>query len=258
VLVGWDVFPDEDGDGVGAGTREAVCAGRTVPTGYSTSGTDCATTDAGRWRMMSYQHRDADVDSYTVPETGSVCGGQTLPAGYATVQKGPDCDDARAAVYVGFNAYEDSDGDGVGAGSAVALCTDGSVPTPYSRSGTDCAPADERQWQRMAYAHVDRDGDGHTTPSSGELCVGKALPSGYSATALGNDCDDAAPALFRWVVLYADRDGDAVGAGARSVPCLGAALPSGFSRLGFDVDDADPALREDSEEDEVTELVLGL
>jgi len=110
----------------------------------------------------------------------------------------------------------------------------------------------------MTYAHVDLDGDGHTTPSSGELCVGKALPSRYFTAASGNDCDDSDEALFRWVVLYADRDGDAVGAGARSVPCLGAALPSGFSRLGYDVDDGDPALSEDSEQDELDAFVLGL
>lgn len=258
VLVSWDVFPDEDRDGVGAGPREAVCAGQSVPEGYSTSGTDCAVTDGTRWRMLGYQHRDADADGHTVPETGNVCGGQALPSGYATVARGADCDDSRPAVYVGFNAYEDSDGDGVGAGSAVAMCTDGSVPATYSRSGTDCAPTEASQWQRLAYAHVDSDGDGHTTPSSGELCVGPALPAGYSAVASGNDCDDADGALFRWVVVYSDGDGDSVGAGARSVPCLGATWPSGFSRLGYDVDDADPARSEDSELDELDELVLEL
>lgn len=258
VLVSWDVFRDEDGDGVGAGTRESVCAGRSMPEGYSTSGTDCAVTDATRWRMLGYQHRDADADGYTVPDSGSVCGGQALPPGYSTVAQGADCDDTRASVYTGFNAYADTDGDGVGSGSAVAMCTDGSVPANHSRAGTDCAPDDARVWQRLAYAHIDLDGDGYTTPSSGELCVGSALPSGYSTVASGNDCDDANRDLFRWVVLYADQDGDGVGAGLRTVPCLGAELPGGFSQLGYDVKDTDASRIEDPEDEELTELILGL
>lgn len=258
VLVSWDVFRDEDGDGTGAGTREAVCAGRTVPRGYSTSGTDCAETDASRWRMLEYAYRDADGDTHTIPEAGSVCAGQGLPSGYTKVAHGSDCDDSRPAVYVGLTTYEDSDGDGVGAGSAVAMCTDGSLPEGYSRSGTDCAPTEAGQWQRLTYGHVDSDSDGYTTPSPGELCVGPALPSGYFTVATGNDCDDSDNSLFRWVVAYADKDGDTVGAGKRSVPCLGTEWPSGSSRLGYDVDDADPLVTEDAELDELDALVLGL
>ncbi|XXF77092.1 hypothetical protein P2318_29165 [Myxococcaceae bacterium GXIMD 01537] len=252
----WEVFPDTDRDGIGAGTREVLCAGRDVPAGHSTSGNDCEPEDASRWRLLNYQYRDADGDKTTVPESGTVCSGTALPGGYASAASGLDCNDADAAVHRSLTGYEDGDGDGVGAGAAATLCTNGTLPSPYVATGTDCAPSNPALWRILAYAHVDQDRDGHTTPSSGEMCAGEALPEPYHASARGNDCDDSDAALFRWTALYADQDGDGVGAGTRTVPCLGAALPGGFSPKGYDVNDSDPSVQEDAEDDELTEFFI--
>ena len=46
-------YPDEDADGVGAGTASTFCTNGSPPTGYSTQGTDCAPSDASRWRTGS-------------------------------------------------------------------------------------------------------------------------------------------------------------------------------------------------------------
>ncbi len=102
---------------------------------------------------------------------------------------------------------------------------------------------------------TDADGDGATAGPPGTLCVGATLPEPYRAVAAGNDCDDSDPTRYRWVVVYADVDGDGVGAPPRSIPCLGAAIPAGFSTLGFDVDDANPAVQWDGSDEELL-LVL--
>jgi hypothetical protein len=253
--VTWSLFPDEDRDGVGAGAREPVCAGSTLPAGYSDQGTDCAPYERERWQGLTYRFRDADADGFTVEAGGSLCAGATLPPGYRNSPWGNDCDDENPTVHHGLQLYADADGDTVGAGEAVAFCTDGSVPAGYSPSGSDCAPDDSSHWQVLTYSHVDVDGDGYTTPAEGQLCAGAALPPPYFVSASGNDCNDTDPSRFHWTVLYPDADGDGVGVPPRVVPCLGTQLPAGHSIYGFDPDDADPTTREPAESPEI-ELIL--
>ncbi|MFY2562039.1 hypothetical protein ACN469_30880 [Corallococcus terminator] len=258
VRVSWSVHPDEDGDHVGAGPAVTLCAGGTVPAGYSTLGDDCAPSNADGWQLREYRHRDADGDGHTVPESGEVCGGTSLPPGYEWVEQRRDCDDASPTRHTSLVSWRDLDGDGVGAGASETLCTDGQVPASWSTVGTDCADDDATRWIGRNYTHVDRDADGATTPERGGVCAGGTLPAPYFTKATGNDCDDADSERTRWVVLYPDLDGDGVGAEPRQIPCLGATLPPGMSIYGYDVNDNDPEVSVAMEDDLHVELILGL
>ncbi|MCE9673639.1 hypothetical protein LY474_38130 [Myxococcus stipitatus] len=257
VQVSWSVFPDEDGDGTGAGTQVTLCASTTLPQGYSSRPTDCAPTDATRWQVLAYAHRDADGDGFTVPLIGELCSGASLPEGYATTAQGADCDDTQATLHTTLTAWNDVDGDGVGSGEAFMLCTNGQVPSPYSPVGSDCAAEDATRWRTHAYSHVDRDADGATTPETGTVCAQETLPAVYSTRASGNDCDDADATRTHWAVLYPDQDGDGVGTEPRTIPCIGATLPPGYSHRGDDSDDADPTETEDPDDALVLELLIG-
>ncbi len=250
-------YADADADGYGAGTAESVCAGPTLPSGWVATGTDCEPTDPSRWRPYAYTQRDADADGYTVPESGSVCAGAENPAGYGTVATSyyPDCDDADASLYGLRSGFADADGDGYGVLPRVSVCSGSSLPAGYVTNSTDCAADDAAAWRSSTYAYVDRDADGFTVRESGSFCYGDVLPAPYLATANGNDCDEADPALYRWVVLYEDKDGDGVGAPPRWIPCLGATLPDGWSIFGFDEDDTDTAVQA-STADEVLFTIL--
>jgi len=164
-----------------------------------------------------------------------------------------DCDDSNPAVHTTVTAYPDSDGDGVGSGYGSTFCTDGSPPPGHVRSTGDCAPVDATAWRSIDF--VDRDGDGTTVRDPAPLCAGATIPEPYSEVAQGNDCDDADPALFRWLILYRDEDGDGVGTRPRSIPCLGETIPAGWSRLGYDVDDRDPSVASDPAADELARLL---
>jgi hypothetical protein len=168
---------------------------------------------------------------------------------------GLDCNDSDPSVHTTVTVYLDADGDGVGAGPPATPCTDGTAPPGYSLLGTDCAPNDAAAWRAVTSLPVDRDGDGATALEAVQLCVGATLPAPYLAAENGKDCDDADPALFRWVILYLDRDGDGVGAGSRSISCLGATIPAGWIRVGSDIDDLDPAVWADPEVDDLLRLL---
>ncbi|WP_434299071.1 hypothetical protein [Corallococcus exiguus] len=256
----WSVHADADADGVGSGVAVSVCGGATVPTGYSTQDTDCAPQDATAWRMRSFTHRDADGDTYTVAQSGTVCSGTTLPAGHASQPlSGEDCDDSNATVYRSLKAYSDTDGDGVGAGAPTVLCTNGQVPSPWSDRGTDCAEEDAARWQKLTALHADRDEDGVTAPIPAQfVCSGQALPAPYFFKAVGQDCDDADAARYRWTYLYRDQDADGVGATPRQMTCIGQSVLAGWSRYGDDSDDHDAAVQTDEAAEEELSLILDL
>lgn len=237
-------YLDADADGYGAAaTGQFVCSGDTLPAGWIADGTDCAPTDPLRWRPYAYTFRDADGDGATVPETGSLCVGTNVPAGYGGTSSYPsDCNDADPTVFYPMTGYADADLDGFGVPPLVSVCTARTLPAGYSTKSTDCAPADPTLWRPLAFANVDRDGDGYTTREAGPFCFGAALPAPYVEKAVGNDCSDSDPALYRWVILYEDKDGDGVGAPPRWIPCLGATVPAGWSIFGHDADDADPGV----------------
>lgn len=169
-----------------------------------------------------------------------------------------DCDDSNVAMHWTVTAYPDTDGDGIGAGTARSFCTDGSVPAGYAVAGTDCAPDDPAKWRAVVDPPVDRDWDGYTAHEGATLCAGAVLHEPYVAADRGVDCDDSEPSVYRWVTLYRDQDGDGVGARPRSGAwtCVGASLPAGFSAVGYDVDDSDPSATADPAADGVLALIL--
>lgn len=236
-------YVDGDGDAVGAGERLAVCAGAGLPSGLAPVTGDCAPLDPAAWTTLVYAYRDGDGDGRTIASRGALCAGAALPPGYADVGAGADCDDGDPSRWQSVVAYADADADGAGADAAVTLCTTGSVPAGYAGIAGDCSPADPARWRLVSYAGVDRDGDGVTAREPGQVCAGASLPDPFRPTLAGNDCDDAEPARYRWVVVYRDLDGDGVGAGPRTIPCLGLALPPAFSIFGFDADDASTTIQ---------------
>jgi hypothetical protein len=251
----WVAYPDADGDTYGAGAARSLCIGATTPAGWSAVSIDCAPDDDQRWRELPYSYRDADGDTRTVAAQGTVCSGTSLPAGYATLASGNDCDDANPDVFASLAGWPDADEDTFGAGAAGTFCTAGALPPGYVANATDCAADDPDRWRMLPYAGVDVDEDTWTTGPAGTLCAGAALPAPYVAKAHGNDCDDAGPLLWRWVVLYEDQDGDGVGVPPRSIPCLGATLPDGWSLLGYDPDDRDPTRLADAD---IEDLLLNV
>ena len=249
-------YADADCDGVGFGAVAAVCSGGALPEGWTAEGGDCAADDRLAWREWAYTQRDVDGDTRTVPEAGTLCIGATPPAGYGVVATAPDCDDHDATVWASVWGYADGDHDEVGAGTAVELCTDGTLPAGWVASGTDCAPADGGAWRLLSYSLADADGDGYTARvATGTVCAGAALPDPSRASAAGNDCDDADASVYRAIVRYPDHDGDGVGATPRTIFCVAAEEPAGHSRFGWDVDDGDPDVIEDDAEDNLL-LVL--
>jgi len=250
------LFADNDDDHVGTGLALPTCIGATLPEHTADVDGDCNDDDRTTWRFLPYQHRDFDDDGVTTPKVGEVCSGATLPRGYRTTPIGADCDDENKTVWRTVDIYDDSDHDGVGAGPGTPTCIGQSAPPDKSLTDTDCAASDATLWRLLAYAHVDRDRDGATMPETGAECSGDALLPPFYTTAHGNDCNDDNDTLTRYVVLYPDGDGDGVGRTPSVIQCLGATLPEGFSTGGYDIDDGDPAVIEDEEEDDLVDLIL--
>jgi hypothetical protein len=172
------------------------------------------------------------------------------------VATGGDCAPDDATRHTALVSYTDVDGDGVGAGDPMTLCTGGTRPPGSVAEGGDCAPTDGAAWRLASYGFVDRDRDDRTIAEAGQVCTGSALPPPYETAASGNDCDDDDPSLLGWAVLYDDGDRDGVGAGPRSVSCTGATLPADQSIFGDDADDQDPVIQTDEEDEDELELIL--
>ena len=108
--VDWSVFPDNDGDGVGAGGRETVCAGTVLPEGYSLQDGDCDDEDSER-RMRWSVFPDTDRDGVGAGERETVCTGTELPKGYSL--RDDDCDALDTAAWqVLAYSHRDADEDG--------------------------------------------------------------------------------------------------------------------------------------------------
>lgn len=132
-------YPDDDGDGIGAGVARSFCTGGGVPVGYTVAGADCAPGDPAKWRTVVDPPVDRDADGYTAHEGAVLCVGAVLPEPYLAADRGVDCDDSDGAVYRWLTLYGDRDGDGVGARprSAAWTCIGASLPTGFSALGYD-------------------------------------------------------------------------------------------------------------------------
>ena len=214
------VYQDADGDDHGAGAAETVCVGYGLPAGYASRGGDCAPDDSERWQTLPYAFRDSDGDGRTVAASGALCGGESLPPGYLTEPSKDDCDDADALVFERVELLLDEDLDGLGAGEAVPLCTDGGLEPGFAAVGGDCAPSDGGAWQMLSYSNRDIDGDGATVFETGTVCSGVSLPPTYLAHSGGFDCDDADPAVESVRFLFPDVDRDGVGVAPSEALCV--------------------------------------
>jgi hypothetical protein len=166
-------YNDADGDGFGAGTASNLCTNPGA--GYVTNNTDCndgnpllnsispetcngfdddcdGTADDGLTFVNYYN--DADVDGNGAGAASNLCANPGL--GYAT--NNTDCNDGSATIHPGatevcnaidddcdgtaddgltfVNYYNDSDGDGYGAGAASNLCANPGLG--YVTNNTDC------------------------------------------------------------------------------------------------------------------------
>ncbi len=217
-------YPDEDGDGVGAGEPRWGCAGHSDESPLST---DCDDEDAnvapGRSEHCDGVDEDCDggIDEEAVDRTawftdadgdghgdpGTLRMACTDPSG--TVSRGDDCDDTDAAVHP--NAEEDC-------ALAVDYNCDGLV-------GTDDTDGD-------GYAACDEcdDGDAGVYPGAFETCDG-----------VDEDCDGdidvGAPGYVAW-----HPDADLDGYGDHTIEARSCTPIADWVLVGGDCDDADGAI----------------
>lgn len=238
-----DVYVDADGDGVAVDdVRQEVCAGDTVPAGFSAApGADCDDTD-GSVAVSLQGYTDADLDGVAAADTlTTLCTDGALPAGHVA-EMGDDCDDGQAAVSVAMTGYVDGDGDGIAVDDTpVVLCTDGGLPAGYAATAAaDCDDTSATlSVALVGYQDGDRDGvAADATPVS--LCTDGALPVGYVATS-GADCDDGDADVSVTVTGYLDADADGVAVDTVGEElCTDGTLPGGYLAAGGqDCDDGD-------------------
>lgn len=107
-------YPDYDGDGVNPSSTAGACSGSSLRPGVgASSGTDCNSTDGGKWQNLT-GYTDADNDTYTTGGSVQVCSGSTVPSGYrATASGTADCYDTNSNAKPGQSSYFTTDrGDG--------------------------------------------------------------------------------------------------------------------------------------------------
>ncbi len=214
------VWPDQDGDGFGAGVEQTICDEGKVPDGFVSVVVeeDCDDNDASSHPGAAEEcdEIDHDCDGVALPATGEVpyrvdgdgdgfgAGDIVLmcetdaPAGYAPASVDVDCDDEQAAVSPaaeelcngvddncdGEVADEvDSDGDGQ---LACAECDDANAAV-FVDAVEACDGLDNDCSGALDALELDGDGDGYL-PCFGFVDVGLGL--------LGaGDCDDLAAAV---------------------------------------------------------------
>ena len=217
-----EYWPDDDGDGLGAGFGSVFqCF---APSGYVDNDEDCDDGDAAVLDAVRY-YEDGDGDGHGDRALGDTC--STDPE---IVFVDGDCDDARADVFPGATEicdgiddncdglvddadpttvlpiwYGDEDGDGFGVDTdIVESCVE---PDAYATASGDCD-----------------DADAFTFPDAYELC-----------DAIDNDCNGADDDDVDYVDWYVDTDGDGYGdAGDTVNDC---AQPSGYELSPDDCDD---------------------
>jgi len=239
-----DAFVDADRDGRG-GAAGTVCAGVSLPAGWSALGGDCDDANPVAYELTS-AYRDADGDGRGA-ELDAVCAAGpwgTLPAGWTSTPG--DCDDAdRYRLQLLSYYYVDRDGDGHTPWEYGTICAGTYLPSPYlsspgGRGTADCDDADAAVWLAMS-GYVDADEDGAGEGATVALCTTGSLPSGYLASA--GDC--AVGDATRWrayAYTLRDADGDGRYVSESGSVCYGLAFPAGYagtSSLPPDCDDAD-------------------
>lgn len=233
-------YRDEDSDGFTVLSSGTVCAGFSLPAGYSNlpNGLDCDDHDATAWTLKDAWF-DGDGDGFGAGPKRSVCAGDSLPIPYAA--RGDDCDDTnRTRWQLLPYSFRNKDGDSYFVAESGSVCTGDYLPQGYSLGYSGLLDCDDyRSWVGPGEAsYFDKDGDGVGDGPVEYLCSPR---SGYVAKT--GDCapDDS----IRWQMLsywYRDVDLDGWTVSQSGSICSGAALPASYSSgygKGDDCDDAD-------------------
>ncbi len=190
-------YADTDGDGFGdPGVSEVACE---APAGFVADATDCD-----------------DDDASAAPGRTEVCDGVDNDCDGDVDDADADVDPATLTDW-----WPDLDGDGYGAGAAVAQC---SAPSGHVDNGDDC----------------DDDAPG-VSPGADEVC--NQLDD--DCDALVDDDDDSLDTSTAGT-FFADDDGD--GFGDDSDVVVACFAPSGVAAIGGDCDDTDAAVNPDATE----------
>jgi len=214
-------YTDSDGDGYGAGSL--VCVGDSA--GYVDNNTDCASSDATRWRNLSC-YADTDGDDYTTSgSTALLCTGSSCSSpntSYKDSSSGVDCNDSNFSTYTTRSCYVDSDNDGYTTGGAVSVCKGSSCTSPSGHSTSASSPSDANDSNASCYRnrYADTDGDGYGAGSL--VCV--ANQAGYVDNA--SDCSSSDSSRWQNLSCYYDADGDGYATGGASSVCTGSACNS--------------------------------
>ena len=151
-----------------------------------------------------------------------------------------DCNDNDATKWRNLPGYRDVDGDSLGAGNSLQVCSGNNLPTEYSNVSTDCNDNDATKWRNLP-GYLDADGDGIGGGNLLQVCSGNNLPNGYSQS--GGDCNDNDANVWMYINGYVDSDLDGRGSGDMVRVCSnGISLPAGYSNSGTDCNDSDSSV----------------
>lgn len=233
---------DEDDDTFTVPQAGELCAGTTLPAGYSltasTKGQDCDDTFRERWRWLDV-YRDMDQDGTGDGPVERRCSGAAPEPGYSAT--GTDCDPTsglrwRMLAY----AYRDQDLDTFTVPESGELCVGTALPPGYGTvaKGQDCNDLAATVYQLVSL-YPDSDGDGVGVGASEAVCMGATRPDGYSST--GTDC--APEDGSRWQTLsyaYRDADLDSFTVSETGSLCTSGTLPPGYTNTakGSDCNDS--------------------
>lgn len=226
-------YVDDDGDGFGA-AEVLACA---LPVGAVERAGDCDDTDAG-----------------VAPDAPERCDAVDH-----------DCDgDPSSGAIDTLDWFEDTDGDGFGAGTLVASACEGPEGTGPEGDCDDTDPAIapdqvercngldddcdglsddadgdvvvDRLWT------LDADGDGHGAIGTERAqCTNPSTPDQTYVLDAPADCDDTDASVLADRAWYPDEDGD--GAGREDAePVVQCVAPAGHAPYATDCDDTDPAV----------------
>ena len=245
---------DNDSDGVFVAAEGGLCAGNSLPFGFLESlpnePTDCDDNNSAMFLSLNYAASDMDLDGFQVNANGTECTGGSLSSIYQSTfdsSKAPDCNDSNIQQWRSVGAFEDTDGDGFGAGNESSYCIGEHLPNNVSINSSDCDDYNSAVFVSLNYQAADLDLDSFQIQATGSECTGGSLSEKFKATFDSSklaDCDDTNNQAWRSVVAYGDADSDSYGTGAGESYCIGAKLPSNLSVNSTDCDDANSAVFE--------------
>lgn len=146
----------------------------------------------------------------------------------------PDCDDNNQMVSVLLVGFRDADSDMATVGTAVPVCTSGTLPPTYRATASATPDCDDMDATRsvLLMGYLDADGDGVTVGGAMPFCSGGTLPTNYRAMASAlPDCDDTSDAKYISVTGFVDADGDMATVGSMLTFCTNGNLPPGHRAM---------------------------